>query len=111
MKTNENLVFNTMEEAKEYASLNLSKRESKKAYVKDQSVILCGTCLVFEDVIWNDSLDLFCTASNIFGLCPSDQDEDCDDTMTYGASRLRDSVIELIEELYECKIIIGNDTY
>lgn len=100
--------FDTIEQAKE--SLSLGKRDYEKVLVAGKKVTICGTCLVYEDMVWNAARDLFEDASNMLGYW-ANEDDDYDDSYDFGASLVRDAVIKAIEEVFDCKIEHKSDTY
>lgn len=101
-------IFNSIEEAKE--ELDLGKYEHEKIMVDGKEVVMCGTCLVYEDEVWNAARELFVTASDALGYQVKDG-EDYDDCYDYGASLVRDAVIKAIEEVFDCKVEHQHDEY
>lgn len=100
--------FNTIEEAKAYGSEHLGKREQELVLVNGEKTILCGTCLVYEDFIWNQTKELFDSSVELFDCL---NPEDDPDEGVYGASLIRDAVIKALEEVFDCKIVTASDTY
>ena len=100
--------FESIEQAKE--NMDLGKYECEKILVGDQIVTMCGTCLVYEDEVWNDARDLFIKASNMLGYHKREKGG-YDDCYDYGASLVRDAVIKAIEEVFDCKIEHQCDEY
>lgn len=100
--------FETIEQAKE--SLSLGKRDYETVLIDGKKVTICGTCLVYEDMVWNAARELFEDASNRLGYW-ADLSNEYDDSYDFGASLVRDAVIEAIEKVFDCKIEHKSDTY
>ena len=98
--------FKTIEEAKEYAK-DFRKYDQQRVLVDGKLTHLCGTCLVYEDQIWNAAYELFSDAIGLLGF----RREDDPDDGSYGASLIRDAVLKAIEEVYDCKIVDVHSEY
>lgn len=87
--------FADEESAKEYAAGNLGKYEFQKAKIGEDTVILCGTCIPYEDEFYqfaDEMLQKF-------------------DFLDLDTSTLRDKFIEVFEKYCNARFIEGCDEF
>lgn len=87
--------FADEESAKEYAAENLGKYEFQKAKIGEDTVILCGTCIPYEDEFYqfaDEMLQKF-------------------DFLDLDTSTLRDKFIEVFEKYCNARFIEGCDEF
>lgn len=87
--------FADEESAKEYAAENLGKYEFQKAKIGEDTVILCGTCIPYEDEFYqfaDEMLKKF-------------------DFLDLDTSTLRDKFIEVFEKYCNARFVEGCDEF
>ena len=101
----EHLIFENDEKAKEWGTEHFSsKYDYAWCTVAGKRTMLCDTCLVYEDELWNACRDAF---KILAGFLPEFDDKEFENGVdgTDAASELRDLAIEWFEETYDVRIL------
>ena len=84
----------------------LGKHETKTVVDGTGKHILCGTCLAYEDEVWNDANKIILGISRLFGL-----DSENEPLITELSSELRDRALKLVLKANKVDLVIGSNEY
>ena len=97
------LEFNSLEELKNNEELKaLSKQDFQKVLLQGREAIVCGTNLVYEDMLWGGIYEIIYQVNEKFDLLL----DECE-----FASQLRDEILDMICDSYGIQFIDMCDEY